>query len=134
MTAGVAHGLARPEPIDDLEPLLEPADPLLRILPHGQVLDVAVAEPDSEDEASAADDIECRDLLGDVDGMVQREEQDPGAERHRARLGRDPSKDGNRLEIREGRRQVVLARPDGIEADSRGQPHLLEVLLEAAGL
>src|SRR6266508_3499824 len=133
MAAGIAQGLARPEPLDDLEPLDEATDPLLRILPHGLVLDVTVAEPHSEDEASATDHVERRDLLGDLDGMVQGEEQDSGPERHRAGFGRDPCEDGNRLEICEGGGEVVLAGPDGIEADSRCQADLLEVLLEAAG-
>ena len=134
MSARIAHGLARPEALDDLEPLDEAAEPPRRVLAHGLVLDVAVAEPDAEDEAAAADDVERGDLLGDLYGMMQGEEQDSGAERHGSGFGRDPREDRNRLEVGEGGREIVLAGPNGIEADGRRQSHLLEVLLEAAGL
>jgi hypothetical protein len=69
------------EPLDDLEPLDEAAEPPHRVLAHGLVLDVAVAEPDAEDEAPAADDVERGDLLGDLYGMMQGKEQDSAAGR-----------------------------------------------------
>jgi hypothetical protein len=81
VSAGIAHGLARPEPLDDLDPLDEAAEPPHRVLAHGLILDVAVTEPDAEDEAPAADDVERGDLFGDLDGMV--EGGRTRAERHR---------------------------------------------------
>jgi hypothetical protein len=66
--------------------------------------------------------------------MVQGKQKDTGAERHEAGLGGHAGENGDGLEIAEGRREVVLARPHGIEADRGGEPDLLEVFQEAAGL
>jgi hypothetical protein len=53
MTARIAHRLACPEPLDDLEAFREPAHALARILSQGAILGVPVAETDAEDEAAA---------------------------------------------------------------------------------
>src|SRR5262249_48272232 len=79
-------------------------------------------------------DVERRELLGDLDGMVQGQQQDAGAEDHAARLGGDTREGGNGLKVREWIGQVVLARPHRAEAPRAREPHLLDVLAEANGL
>src|SRR5207247_11129497 len=73
--AVVGDGLAAPEALDHLEPVDEPPAALFRILAPRLVLDVPIAEADAEDEAAPGDHVERRELLRDLDGVVQGQEQ-----------------------------------------------------------
>ena len=73
-------------------------------------------------------------MLGDVDRMVQGEQEDARAEDHAARVGGEPREGRDRLEIRERIGQIMLARPHRAEAHGAREPDLLDVLAEADGL
>src|SRR5262249_27096569 len=83
-----------------------------------------------EQEAPAGDDVHEGADLGDLDRVVQGQEDQVGADRKAGCF------DGDALEQRqlrikmETRRRVMLARPDRIEAERADQPRLLERLGE----
>src|SRR5204862_1657467 len=130
----VAHRLAVPQLLDHLETLDEARDPRLRVLAHRLVLHVPVAEADAEDEPPARDHVERGDLLGNLDRVVEREEETARAERHAGGVGRDAPERRDRLEVGERGGEIVLARPHGGEAQRARQPDLLDVLLEPCRL
>jgi hypothetical protein len=128
VTALVPHRLAAPQPLQDVEPLDEPPAALARIQPERLVLGIAVAEPDADDQPPPADDVERGELLGQIDRMVQRQQDHAGAERHALRLRRHAPQRGKRLEVRERLRQIVLTRPHRREPHLPGQSHLFQML------
>src|SRR5688572_15720522 len=77
-----AHLVLGPQPLDRLERLLEAGAALLPLDAEGLELDVPVADAEAEDHAAAADDVEGRDLLGHVDGIEERQQEDPGEQPH----------------------------------------------------
>src|SRR5262249_54502005 len=131
----VAEGLALPRLEDDLERLVETR---LALRERNAVHVVDAREPaaaDPEIEAPGADVIDRRGLLGDAQGIVQRQDLDghadaqpPGARRDRAR-----HHDGRR-EHRAGRREVHLAQPHAVEAPGLRRVDDVEALAERAGL
>src|SRR5882724_469077 len=130
----VVDGFAAPQPLDDLEPLDEATDAVLRVVPQRAVLDVPIAETDAEDQPAVRDHVERRELLGDLDGMVEGQQENPGAQDHAASVGGEAREGRDRLEIGERIGQVVLARPHRAEADGARESDLLDVLAEADGL
>jgi hypothetical protein len=126
--AFVAHGLAAPQPLQDLEPLDQPPDALARLQPERLVLGVAVAEPDADDQPPPADDVHRGQLLRQIDRLEQWQQDHPGAERHPLRLRRHPPQRGKRLKVRERLRQIMLTRPHRLKPDGARHPHLLEML------
>ncbi len=126
------HLVALEQPPHDVELLAEDADPPLRRAERGGLLG-AVAEPDAEHEAPAGDDVERRRLLGHLDRVQEREEEDSGSDAHVARLRREAGEERHRLEHLERRRQEVLAGEDRVEAGVAHEAHLLEVLGEPGG-
>src|SRR5207249_10970436 len=122
------------EALDRREPVDERPDALLRVPPHRLVLDVAIAEGDAEDEAAPGDQVECRELLGGLDGVVEGQEQAPRPERHALGVRGDAGESRDRLEVGERVGEIVLARPDGGEPHGAREPHLLDVLAEPGGL
>src|SRR5437899_740299 len=68
------RSLAAPQPLDDLEPFDEATNPFLRVVPQRSILDVPVPESDAEDQTTLRDHVEGRELLGDLDRVVQREQ------------------------------------------------------------
>src|SRR2546428_10673833 len=75
--AGHGHDVLGPQPLHGEEVLLEAAHALLLGRAEGQVLDLAVAEGDAEDDLASAHDVGGRDLLGDVERPVEREPGQP---------------------------------------------------------
>ena len=118
------HRLALEQAPDDVELLLEHGQPLLRQAER-VVLLLPVAEPEAEHEAAVGDGVERGRVLGDLDRVEQREQEDPGAHAHLPRLRRDPREQGHELEhlVRLG--EEVLARRDVLEAELAREPHLL---------
>ena len=80
MTLG-SHGLALEQAPDDVELLLEETQTPLR---HAErvVLLLPVAEPQAEHEATARDGVERGRVLGHLDRVEEREEQDARAHAH----------------------------------------------------
>src|SRR6266545_2196742 len=134
VAALVGDGLAAPQPLDDLEALDQTTDALLRVVPHCQVLDAAVPEADTEDQVAVRNHVERRELLGDLDRVVQREQENAGAECHAPGVGGEAREGRDRLEVRERIGEIVLARPDRAEPDCARKPDLLDVLAEAGRL
>ena len=130
----IVDRLAAPQSLQGLQPLHEAADSLAGVHPHRLVLGVAIAETEAHDQPPAADHVERGELLGEIDRLVQRQQQHAGAEHHALGLGRHACQRRQRLEVRERLGEIVLARPDGRKSDSASQAHLLDVLGEARGL
>jgi hypothetical protein len=96
---GRGHALLGPQSLHQRQVLLEALDALALGHAEGVELHVAVAEADAEDEVAARDDVEARDRLGGVDGVVQVEEEDAEPERHLAGFGRQPRQEGHALQL-----------------------------------
>src|SRR5438046_1958004 len=92
--AGHGHDVLGPQPLHGEEVLLEAAHALLLGRAEGQVLDLAVAEGDAEDDLASAHDVGGRDLLGDVERLVEREQDQPEVDPEIRRLGHDPAEEG----------------------------------------
>ena len=127
----MGHLVPGPQPLDHLEALEKARHALLALHAEGFVLLLAVPEPRPEDEAPLADDVERRHLLGHVDRVQQRQQEHRGADPHRARLGRQARERRQRLDLLEGRREVVLPHHDEVEPGVASRPHLLDVLAES---
>src|SRR5499426_558126 len=69
-----------PQPPHGLQVLLEALHALLLRRAERQELDVAVAERDAEDDLAAAHHVDGCDLLGDVQRLVEREQDEPEIE------------------------------------------------------
>ncbi len=111
-----------PQTFDDFETLLEAADALPERHPEGVELDVAVAEPDAENEIAAPDRIERGNVLGDFDRIVQGRQQHPGNARHLPRLGGKPRQERHQLDLSHAFAQIMLAGGNGIPAAVARQP------------
>jgi hypothetical protein len=59
-----------------LNGFLEPSRPCAARKPEGGVLAIIVAEPDAEDEAATRQDVNGRDVLGNLDRVEQGKEKD----------------------------------------------------------
>ena len=116
----IVDRLAAPQALERRQPLLEATDSLARVHAHRLVLGVAIAETHADDQPPAADHVERGELLGEVDRLVQREQQHAGAELHALGLGGHAPERRQRLEVRERVGEIVLTRPDGRESDTRG--------------
>jgi hypothetical protein len=66
-----ADAVLGPQTFDDFETLLEAADALAARHAKGVELDIAIAEPDAEDEIAPPDRVERGDVLSDFDRIVQ---------------------------------------------------------------
>ena len=126
------HRLAGQQPLHGVELGLEELPPPA-VDGEAGALDRPVAEPDAEDEAPVGDRVQGGGVLRHLQRVEQREQQDPGADRHAARLGGDPrqQRDGLVHEVRLG--EEVLAGEHRLEAQLAGERHLLEVLAQGAG-
>ena len=113
-------------------PFREPA----HALGHGHAEDGellgAVAEPHAQHEPAAGEHVEEGADLRDLDGVVQRQEHEVGAEGEALGLGGEALQHGQEREVVEARRRVVLAAPDRVEAERADEARLLERLREAA--
>jgi hypothetical protein len=89
---------------------------------------VGIPEPDTHHGSAARHDVEGRDLLGDVDGIVQRKQQDAGGKSKRGRDAGEIRQIGNRLVVAQLRSEEVLPGTDEIEAEPFHQVHQLLVL------
>ena len=106
MRARHAHALLGPEADDGLEVLLQAHHPLALRGAEALELHLAVAEAGAEDHAPARHHVEGGDLLGDVERLVQREQDDPRQQAAARRLDHEPRQQGELL--------VLLQRPGGV--------------------
>jgi hypothetical protein len=96
------------------------------------VLDVAVAEP--EQEPAAGHQVDHAGLLGDVAGPVQGQQQHAGAEAEAAGARRHRRQEGELLGEVAVAVAVVLAAPDGAEAELLDQLRLFQALGVVGGV
>src|SRR5438034_11153840 len=87
------------EPLDRLEVLLEPPHALLLRGAEGEVFDVAIAEGHAQDDLAAAHHVHARDLLGDVERLVERQEHEAEVEPEVGRVGHDARQERELLQI-----------------------------------
>src|SRR5205823_2134250 len=89
--------ISAPQPLHELERLLELGHAVLAAEPgRGQLL-LAIADRHADVEAAVRDVIERGHVLGDVDRVQQRQQEHGGLEAHRAGLGREPREHRDRL-------------------------------------
>jgi hypothetical protein len=115
------HVVLRQELAHDADPLFHPRVPRLERDVHGLPLvdDVAsaglVSLADAENRSSLGDEVEARPLVGQQDGMAEREaRQAAGADPDALRACRDRRHQRDRFHPRLG--QDAVAHPDGVEA------------------
>jgi hypothetical protein len=98
-----------PQALDELEALLEAVHASAARHPKGVELDIAIAEPDAEDEVAAPDRVERGDALGDLDRVVQGRQQDACDAGHLAGFGGEPRQKRHQLNLSYPLAEVMLA-------------------------
>ena len=114
-------GFLAPEPAHLPDPLGEHAVAVLEVAVEREVLGLAVPHSETGFDAPVADDVDDRDLLGQLDRPVQREQRDCGADPQARRTRCDRSRE------REALREVAV-----VEEMVFGEPHRIGT--EALGL
>ncbi|MFN8539565.1 MAG: hypothetical protein U0232_19055 [Thermomicrobiales bacterium] len=110
---------------DDLDRLLEPADPMIeRVAEHG-VLGLPVARAEAEDEAPIGDLVQRIGHLGEQGGEAEEGGDDQRPEHDRGGRARQAAEEGEDLPDAELLRLVrakdeVVREPEGVEADCFG--------------
>jgi hypothetical protein len=84
------------------------------------------AAPDTYVEASAADDVQHRELLGQVHRMMERQQADAHAQSERRGVGRHVRCQDRRRRAEAIVVEVVLGNPDGVIAPRLGGQHLAQ--------
>ena len=90
------------------------------------VLRHSIAEPDTEVEATVAEDVDHRGFLGELRRLAQRGEQHGGADADGARACRDRGREGERLREIAVLEEVVLGEPHRRRAEALGTLDELE--------
>jgi hypothetical protein len=123
-------GILGPQAPDGFEILLEPPHALFLRRAKRQELDVAIAECHAEDDLAAAHDVDRRDLLRDVEGLVERQQDEAEVEPQVRGLRHDAREKRQLLQALPRGAAVVHALGDRVEAERVGEPRLLHELLE----
>ena len=89
--AVVLEGLAAPRFEERLEDVVHALSALVPVLVEGRVLDRAIADAGDEAEAAAAREVEDRDVLGELDRVVERQRAGRSRSRRCARSARRSS-------------------------------------------
>jgi hypothetical protein len=121
-----------PEPPDSLHALGQPAHPLRHRDAEDRELLRPVAEAHAEEEPAAGEHVEERAHLRDLHRVVQREQDEVGADLEPRHLRGQPLQHGQQREVVEAGGDVVLAAPDRVEAERADQARLLHRLREPA--
>src|SRR5262245_20342154 len=129
----MGDALFGPQPTDEANSLAKAA----HALGHGYAVDGillrAIAKADAKQELAASDDIHEGADLGELDWVVQRQQQDVGAEPKPLGVGRQALQQAKLREEVEAGCDVVLACPDRIKTERADQADLLHCLGKAAG-
>src|SRR5262249_6368200 len=121
-----------PEAPDRLEPLLEAfAEPLVRHAKRLE-LDLAVADAAAKDEFAAGHDVERRQLLGQVERLVQRQQYEAADQPQPRRDRRDMGEKRDLLKIFERVGAVMRALDDAVKPEFVGAPYQGEVIRQMA--
>ena len=117
------------EPLEDeARALDEPGARLVHRNAEAAELDTSQAAPDSEDDAAAREVVEQRDTFGDAHGVVPWQHHDHRAELHVLRAARHVREELEGVGHHRVAREVVLDRPDGIEAEWLGEASELQLV------
>jgi hypothetical protein len=125
--------LARPETLHDRERLLELGHAVLPAEPDQLELLLAVADGHAHVETAVAEVVECNYVLGDLDRVEHRQQENRGLQAHPAGLGREPGEHRERLGPYRRVRDEMLADGNPREAHAGGGGHHLHGLVEDAG-
>ena len=130
---GARHGDAvlGPEANHRLQVLLQPRDALGLCGAKTLELHLAIAESCTEYHAPAGHHIEGRDLLGDIEWFVQREQDDPRQQAAARRLDHEPRQQRDLLILLQGVGGVVHAGGENVEAEFVREPRLGAEVREA---
>ena len=122
--------LAAPERSHDLERLVRSPPAAVEVDAHEPELLLVPAHPDPEPEFSPRDELQRRDLLRQLDRVVQGHEHDRRAEPDSLREARDPGESGERLVD-----PAIRLGGIGTNDDVLGRPHRVvsELLRELGG-
>ena len=91
----------------------------------GRILLVAVAQTDAENKPPVADGVHCGQVLGQRDGIVQRQQQNGSGHLHVAGLSRHTRQERQRGRHLVWRGEVMLATAYEVESGLPRRPHLL---------
>ena len=116
MGARHGHAVLGPEADDGVEILFEPRHPLGLRGAETLELHLAVAEAGTEDHAPARHHVERGDLLGDIEWLVQREQDDPRQQAAAGCLGHQPRQQRELLILLQRVGGVVHAGGEDVEA------------------
>ena len=118
--AVVGERVVGPQALEHVEALAEAAQALAPVdaVPGELVAGVALAEPDVD--AAVRQHVERGDVLGEADGVVQRQQQEVEADPHPFRPGGDGGGEGDDRRRVAVVGEVVLGEPDGVVAERLG--------------
>src|SRR5437016_10067116 len=122
-----------PQPLHRVETLLEAlAEPGAW---HAErlELDIAVADAAAEYELAAGQQVKCRELLGEVERLVQRQQDQPADQSQPRRDRRGIGEKRDLLHVFERVRAVMRALDDAVEAERVGSAHQFEVVTQMTG-
>ncbi len=137
-TGGVAslerEALQGPRFEHDRETLLE----ALAVLDLGHTvaleLDGAIPATDSDVEASFAQDVHDRELLGEPNRIVERQDRGSQADAHPPRPRRGGRRQDGRRDGQAVVDEVMLRQPDAVEAELLRPHHLLDLATDDVGM
>ena len=119
-----------PQPLHGEEALLETPRRLFPRQAEGLELDVAVADAAAEYQFAAAHDVQRRQLLGDVQRLVQRQQHEPADETQARRQDRRLRQKRDLLQGLQRVRAVMRAFDQRIEAELLGPHDEVDVVCE----
>jgi len=131
VSASVGHFVLAPEPLDQWHGLVHPASPFVDGHAKGLKFLGRVADTHSQDQAASGDHVHHRRLLGHDQRMVQREQEDGGAQANPPRPAGDGGQPDEWCRI-ERAVVVVLPEPHRLEPVGLGPLALTDRLLEVA--
>src|SRR5262245_26345957 len=108
---GTSHvyGVPNPEALDGFQILLEPFDALSLGRAKSEEFHFAIAQRYAEDHLAATHDIHGSNLFGNVQRLMQCQEDEAKVEAHVRRLGHDPAEQGKLLKILPWRAAIMHA-------------------------
>jgi hypothetical protein len=83
------HLIFSPQTLEQRQGFLKTRHTRGSVHPKHRVFDVAIPQPHAAHQSSIADDVKGGELFGQVDRIIQRQEQDIGDQRHFPRLSGD---------------------------------------------
>src|SRR5690606_39300233 len=118
------RGVPRPGAADDLDAFFQQAGPVAQVPAEGLELRLPVALADAEVEPAAAEQGQGGGVLGEADGVVQRGDDQVGADLERLRAGGDRATDDERRRRVAVGHEVVLGEPQDRKSTRLNSSHV----------